>query len=141
MSNTAEQVVETPIIEDLTAQLIENRNELRELSAQEKVLKKEKEELEIRLRDAMQAVGTDMARANGHTISIQTRIVPTLKDYDTFGEWFAKEIQDHPEYISLFERRISSPVYRELLETMEGEEIPGIEPFEKWSISLRVLSN
>jgi len=138
--NQAAKQIDTPIIEDLTSQLIENRNQLRELSAQEKVLKAEKQDLEVRLKQAMEAVGTSMARAKGHSISIQHRTVPTLTDYDTFTEWFTTEIQEHPEYISLFERRISAPVYRELLDEFDGESIPGIEPFDKWSISLRVLS-
>lgn len=132
---------ETPIIEDLTSQLVEIRDELRDLATKEKVLKKNKEEIEIRLKQAMEAVGIDLARAHGHTISIQHRTVPTLTDYDSFTEWFTDNIQEHPEYMSLFERRISAPVYRELLEEFEGESIPGIEPFDKWSVSLRVLSS
>lgn len=128
-----------PVISALTEELIEVRKKLRALSLEEKELKREKEELSLRLIQAMDAVGTTGARALGHSLSIQEAVVPQMTDYDTFCEWFIENIQERPELVSIFERRLSAPVFRELLEEREGEDIPGLFGFTRRTLSLRSL--
>ena len=128
---------EGPVIQALTAELIDVRNELRFLSEQERELKSKKAELEQRLIEAMDAVGTTGAKAHGHTLNINESVVPAWDDYDTFTNWLIESLPDHPENIALFERRISVPAYREML---KHGNVPGLNPFTKRTLSLRILS-
>lgn len=129
-----------PVIEALSAELIAVRDRMREISSEERELSKRKEELQYRLMQAMDAVGTSAARANNHSITINETMVASMSDYDEFTTWLIDQLQTHPEYIALFERRISAPMYRELLDELGGEDIPGLTPFNKRTISLRTLS-
>lgn len=131
---------DVPVIEALTAELVEVRNQLRLLSAEEKELKRKQEELQYRMMQAMDAVGTSVARANGHSISISTSTVATITDYSEFADWLVQELPSNPEYLAIFQRRISDPMFRELLDERGGEDIPGLAPFEKRTLSLRILS-
>ena len=126
-----------PVIQALTGELIDIRKRLRELSSEERALKESKTELEQRLIEAMDAIGTTGAKALGHTLNIQESVVPSWDDYDTFTNWLIESLPDHPENITLFERRISVPAYRELL---KHGDVPGLKPFTKRSLSLRILS-
>lgn len=131
---------DTPVIQALSAELVEVRNQLRQLAEEEKRLNQQKDELSMRLMQAMDAAGTTVARANGHSMSINTVTVASMSDYSEFSEWLVEQLPEHPEYLALFQRRISDPMFRELLEERDGEEIPGLSAFEKRTLSLRILS-
>lgn len=130
---------EKPVIQALTAELIEVRNQLRALSATEKELKALKSGLEQRLIEAMDAVGTTGAKAEGHSLNILKAVVPSWDDYDTFTSWLIESLPDHPENMALFERRISVTAYREMLAQMP-DGIPGLKPFERRTLSLTIQS-
>ncbi len=127
------------VLESISAKLLVVKARRAEIKAEDKDLVKEEDELKLQLMEAMDAVGITLFRANGHTISKTSRKVPTIADFDTFGDWFRSEIEQHPEYMALFERRISAPMYRELLEERKDDPIPGLETFERWNISTRKL--
>lgn len=127
-----------PVIEDLSAEMIEIRNKRRKLSAEDKALKAEYDDLEWRMRQAMEAVGTTVARANGHSISLQSTIVGQVSDWDEFVNFIADNIETRPDVMTLLTRNVSGPAFRQLAE--EFGDIPGLEPFEKQSVSLRTLS-
>lgn len=129
-----------PVIKALTRELVDTRTQLRELAVQEKELKAIKSELEQRLIEAMDAVGTTGAKAEGHNLNIQETVVANWDDYDTFTNWLIESLPDHPENLSLFERRISSVAYREMLKAHDGEDVPGLKPFTKRTLSLTIQS-
>ena len=131
---------DTPVIQALTEQLVDIRNELRRVAEEERELKDQKRDLEQRLIDAMDAVGTTGAKACGHTLNINESVVPSWDDYATFTDWLIESLPDHPENIALFERRISSAVYREMLDQREGDDIPGLKPYTRRTLSLKILS-
>jgi hypothetical protein len=66
----------------------------------------------------------------GHTVYMNRATVPSVKDWDKFWEYVLKQKADH-----LIEHRPSVTGCRELF-TTKGK-IPGLEPFERVTISVR----
>lgn len=122
----------SPVLSDLVIQVQEVRKQLSELAKEEKDLRTQKEDLEQRLIAAMDAVGTNMARANGSTASISETVVAVIDDYDKYVNWVSRNKAWY-----LFERRVASAAYRDLLETRKGRAIPGLRSFTKRSLNLR----
>lgn len=133
-------MTDKPVIQALTKELVETRSKLRELAVTEKELKTAKTELEQRLIEAMDAVGTTGAKAEGHNLNINKTTVASWTDYDTFAHWLIEHVSDHPEYLALFERRISSVAFRELLKHVDDGKIPGLTPYERRTLSLTIQS-
>ena len=128
-----------PVLDQLGSELVNTKARLAEVNAEQRDLTRTKLELSERMIAAMRAVGTDGAKNNGHTFNINEAIVPTIVDWDEFLAWLIPQLTDHPEFMSLFERRISAPVYREFMESRGGEEIPGLSPFNKVTLNMRTL--
>jgi hypothetical protein len=111
-----------PVLDSLIAENRKIREQLAALSKQERELKLKKEELDLRLIQAMDAVGTDMARGKGFTAFITEDILPKIEDPDRFQLWVKKN-----NAFYLYYARIAAKAYREMLETRKGREIPGLE--------------
>lgn len=84
--------------------------------------------------DAQGVVGSRGARA---TVSISKVVVPVVKDWDKAIAYIRKNGFEH-----LFERRISSTAFREVLEQIGEKKIlkeTGMEPFTKTNVNLKTL--
>lgn len=111
------------------------REERRELSAKDKLLEEQYKDLEEKIRARLDAEGMDKASSKKATISLgKPTIVATIKDWDALCKWVKKT-----GHFQVFQRRISDPAYRELLDLKKAD-VPGLEPFEKRTLNLRALS-
>lgn len=108
------------------------REEMRGLNAQLKVLQQSKDELEAGLLASLEAQGLEQSRGAIATVTISKTIVPNVHDWDAFHSFIREN-----DAFYLLDRRASAPSFRELLEARDGIPIPGVEPYEKTSISLR----
>lgn len=72
------------------------------------------------------AGGLKKAEGAGLKVSLETSIVPQGKDWPVLEEF----IHRNKAYY-LFERRIHTKAWRELIEQRGGKAVPGIEPFER----------
>ncbi len=73
----------------------------------------------------------DGAQGKVGKVTIKRTVVGNIKNYKTFTNWLMKH--KHPE---LLQRRVSNVAYRELLDQRKGKLIPGMESFEKITLSL-----
>lgn len=116
-----------------SGQLIKRLAELdAEIDIQQEALnvkKREYEEIKDEILLKMKAEETTVLQAHGITIRLNTSLVPQIKDWDSLEKFILRH-----KRLDLFQRRISVTTYRELIE--ERKEVPGIEPFEKFSLSV-----
>lgn len=75
----------------------------------------------------------DQGRGNFATGSISETVVPTIKDFSKVQNFIYRHKALH-----LMEARISSRVYREMLE--ERGEVPGLEPFTRRKLNVQKRS-
>lgn len=121
----------TPSIGALADQMYSVREKKRVLDAQVKDLEGQYADLESQLMEAMDAQGTDKAAGVLATVSITTNTVANVEDWDSFLLYIYKNKYGH-----LLQRRVSDPAYRELLDA--GKKVPGVAPFNKRKLNLRV---
>ena len=116
----------------LIDQLNVTREKRRELAKQDDALKKEYDAAEQQLIELMDAEGC--AKSTGKTASagISETIVFNTVDWDAFMAYLVKSKQVH-----LVQRRVSTPAVLEVFQAKGS--VPGLEPFNKRSISLRAL--
>lgn len=107
------------------------REKKRALEAQIKELDGQYEILESELMEDMAKQGTDKMSGAKASVSITTSTVANVADWDSFLAYVYKMKYGH-----LLQRRVSDPAYRELLE--QGKKVPGVEPFHKSRLNLRV---
>ena len=116
------------LLADLREQISEANKVLTELKAQ-------RDEQQFALIDQLDELGINRVSGNGFTATITSTVVPTVTDWDAFYQFIKDE-----DALYMLERRPLSTAYREKLEERDGADIPGVEPFEKKSISLRSVS-
>lgn len=109
--------------------LVEIRDQLSDLSSQEKALKSERDEIETKLFQYLDEQGLDRTGSRTHLIAINETVVPSVKDWNAVSQYV---IDNEATY--LFERRLSAVAFRDLI--AQGETIPGVESFTKRSLSL-----
>lgn len=112
--------------------LFELRSEKSELNDKIKVINIEMEALEASLFDRLDNEETIKACGKNAGVTITTLVVPNVTDWNAVHQY----IIEH-DACYLLEKRISAAPWRELLAM--GDKIPGTEPFEKRSLSLRKL--
>lgn len=112
--------------------LFELRTEKSDLNDKIKVINAEMEALEVLLMARLDDEETIKACGKNAGVTITTLVVPNVTDWDAVHAY----IVDH-QACYLLEKRLSAAPWREL-EAM-GTHIPGTEPFEKRSLSLRKL--
>jgi DNA repair exonuclease SbcCD ATPase subunit len=135
MNNTAEVLADEKQPQSLGSMI----DELAEIRSRKSELKNEIDDLDerykalereiITLLDAQQLMFGGGSR---YRATISTSIVPTVQDWDAAIEWMKANDAFH-----LFEKRMAAGAWRELKDS--GELIPGTEPYEKRSLSLRKL--
>lgn len=87
-------------------------------------------ELEAQALATMAEVGTDSAKSDAVRATVTTKQHASVTDWDALYAF----ILDN-EAFYLLQRRVSEGAYRDML--AEGEELPGVEPFTKTTLSLR----
>lgn len=121
---------QTPTIGKLIDRMLELRDQRSELSKQDKALKEEFDELENLVLTKLREQDTTKSSSPHGTATISEITVPTIENWDAFESF----IYDNKAFY-LLEKRPSGAAFRELFQ--QGEEVPGLKPFTKYSISLR----
>ena len=109
------------------------RNEIKAVNKQVDGLKAQKEEMELKLLEMMDAVGTDQSRSSVATATITEVVVPQVTDWDAFWKFIFRNKASY-----LVERRAASVAFRETLEQRKGRAIPGVSSFTKRTVGIRV---
>lgn len=97
-------------------------------------LKAKQNQIEGMLMEALRAQNTRKGEGSVASASISTSINPVVSDWDALNRFILR----HKE-LALFQKRLSAPRYRELLEEYPRG-IPGADSFEQHTINLRKLS-
>lgn len=108
------------------------REQKRELETKIKLLDDKFNSEQELLMERLEAEKTDSAKGKKASVSITTGVVANVTDWSEL-ERFVKRTGN----FQLFQRRISDPAFRELMES-KGK-VPGIEPFTKKKVNLRTL--
>lgn len=112
--------------------MFELREEKRVLDAQVAAIEAELHAYEEALLEQMKSQGIDKATGSKATISRTMGTVAGMEDWDKLCA-FIKRTGN----FQLLQKRVSDPAYRELLES-KGV-VPGLQPFTKVRLNLRVL--
>jgi hypothetical protein len=131
MSSTTPVEDATPAVGALIDELYAKREQIRKLTKQVDALKSERDDLELRLLEAMDAQVVTMSRSDSATASISEIIRPVVENWDGFYNW----IHRNKAYYML-ERRPAAAAYRELMETRKRP-VPGVSQFVQRSVLLR----
>jgi transposase len=110
--------------------LVKVRDERRQIADRDKVLVKEWKSLEEELLGRLDEQGMLQGKTAAGTASVTEVIVPNVVDWDVLQEHIRKTGDFH-----LLQKRPAAAAFREL--HASGETIPGMEPFNKRTISLR----
>jgi len=116
----------------LIDKMFELRENKRNLASQIKDIDTEMGELELILLDKMNEQGTTQIRSPLATATVSQQVVGHVENWDALYQ----HINENDAFY-LLERRLANAAYRELLQM--GDELPGVKPFTKHSISLRKL--
>lgn len=96
-----------------------------------KPLEERAKELEVELLGMLEEQGTDSSRLNGIGSVTKTElVVPQAEDWTAFYEYVQSTGSFH-----LLNRALNAAAFRETLQS--GEDIPGLVPFTKVSLSVR----
>lgn len=117
----------------LIDEIFNKREDKRRLEAQVKEIEGEIAGLEEYLLERMDAEKTDKGSGKLAGASISTNVVGNVTDWDKLWTYIFKYKASH-----LMQRRLSDTAYRELLE--HKGTVPGVEPFSKRRVNIRVLS-
>ncbi len=121
----------TPNLAELSVRLRSVNTEITDLNRQVKGLKEDKAEIEKSIFQAFDDLGCGANGIDtdaGH-IGIKETIVANVDDWELFYEWLYQTKSGH-----MLERRVANIAFREMMEL--GEDVPGLEPFTKKTISL-----
>jgi hypothetical protein len=119
-----------PKLGDKIDRMFDLREQKRLLTDQIKEIDEEYNEIRDALMGQMTELGTETARATLAQATLTQAVVPTVKDWDELYQY----IKDN-DALYLLERRPSVGAFRELFQG--GEQIPGVEPYTKFDVSLR----
>lgn len=109
------------------------REDRRALEEQIKPITKLSEEYTNQLIHLLQEQGTPKSTSSKASVSIGEALMPNVTDWDVFYE-FVKE----NDALYMLERRVATTAYREM-RNLTGEEIPGVTPYNKVTLSLRSI--
>jgi len=103
--------------------------EIDELEAKLRALKQRREKLAAKCLAAMNKQQTDGCKGLLALANVKTTRHPSIKNRAKFDVWVMKHNMMH-----LLQNRVSSKAYFELVE--DGVKVPGVEVFEKVSLSI-----
>lgn len=110
--------------------MLEIREAKRVLDKQSKELSEQYGTLEKELLEKLNEQDTRQAQSDNATAWVSEQTIPHLKSWDDLVDYIKENNAFH-----LLERRPATGAFRELLD--QGIEIPGLEPFKRFTISLR----
>lgn len=110
------------------------RDFIRENEAKVNKAKKHKSLLEEKILELANDQGLSKATGTSATMSISRSTVPVAADWDKVNKFVLRH-----KRLDLFQKRLSAPVYRELLE-IHTRGIPGLESREDVRVNLRKIS-
>ena len=91
---------------------------------------------EIVVFDRLEKEGLKKADGTKASVSIGEATVASVTDWDALWAYAAKN-----KYFHLFQKRVSDPAWRELMEKNKGKGVPGTEAFTKRKLNLRSLTS
>lgn len=112
--------------------LYELRSEKHDLNEKIKLIGEEMSGLESQLFTKLDDEETIKACGKRAGVTITSSVVPNVLDWDAVHQYIVEN-----QACYLLEKRLSAAPFRELLQM--GTLVPGTEPFEKRSLSLRKL--
>ena len=118
-------------IDALITELYDTRAAITDANKEVDVLKAKRDDLERRLLEAMDAVGTEQARNKVATATISERVMPQIEDWDKYYAF----IHRYKKYY-LLERRPAATAFREELES-RSKPIPGANSYVKRTVGIR----
>ena len=110
-------------------------NERAALSAKDKALKAEFDDLKVQIMNLMKDQDTRVGEGKLARASIVVSEEPQVADWQVFLTYARKTNNLH-----LVQQRISSPAWREI-RALKGKEIPGINCFIKHDLNLRAVGS
>ena len=116
---------------ELVQQMLDIRDERSHIEEKDKLLREQWRGLETVLMAKLDEQGMKRATVDGvatATLTVQT--LPQVVDWDAFYEYVIENKAMH-----MLHRRVSSGAFRELNDA--GEVVPGVDAYDKRSISLR----
>lgn len=117
----------------LIAQLADLRKKISDAKAVHTELTKRKDAIDLELLSMMDDQDVSRISTRTHTASATELVIPTVTDWDKFYAFMKQE-----DALYMLQRRPLATAFREMLEARDGEAIPGVEPFVKRSVSLRI---
>lgn len=129
----AEQIAPSPL-GTLIDEMFDLREKKRLLEAQVAEIESAYNTKAELLMERLDAEKTDKAAGRKASASITTGVVANVEDWAKVEAYVKKT-----GHFQLFQRRISDAAYRELAELAGKKGIPGITPFTKKRINLRVI--
>ena len=106
-----------------------------ELSAKDKALKAEFDDLKVQIINLMKDQDTRVGEGKLARASIVISEEPQVVDWQEFLAWARKTNNLH-----LVQQRISSPAWREI-RALKGKDVPGINCFIKQDLNLRAVGS
>ena len=106
-----------------------------ELSAKDKALKAEFDDLKVQIINLMKDQDTRVGEGKLARASIVISEEPQVVDWQKFLAWARKTNNLH-----LVQQRISSPAWREI-RALKGKDVPGINCFIKQDLNLRAVGS
>ncbi|AGV54081.1 hypothetical protein [Alteromonas mediterranea] len=121
-------------LKELIGQALEERRTYRELDKKAKLHKEVFDDLKMQIIKICEELGIDATSIDGlANIRVSEKTHASVKDWDALIAWMKEN-----DAFYLFQKRIASSAYNELLE--QGEDIPGIEPFKQADVTIRELN-
>lgn len=121
-------------LNDLIQIGVEKQKAHKAAAAAEKAAKAELEEIKFQIQEACEKAGVDSASIKGFAnITVGTKEMPTVKDWDAVAGFIKKH-----DALHLFQKRIMQGAFEEYRN--QGIEVPGIDVFEKTTVTIRDLS-
>lgn len=103
-----------------------------QLNGQLRDLKSERDSIVEAIEALMDEQGTTMLAAEGLVCEAKLDEVPQLSNWAALEQYVLRH-----KHLQLFQRRISAPAWRELLEANDGRPIPGISTYTARKLSVR----
>ena len=140
-TSRAKPILELPATLGAAAdKVFDLREQKRELDAQVKAVEKDIEDLTKHIFTLLDAQDTRKAEGKRASISVNTAINPSTKDWDATARWIINGKRgDKYAFSHLLYKRIAAPAYRELRAL--GMVIPGQEDFTNRTLSILALNS
>lgn len=115
---------------EIVAQMVENREERRRISARDKELIDENKSFELELLLRLDEQDMEKVSTPAGTATISETILPQVIDWDAFYQYMIDN-----DALYLLQKRPAAAAFREMNDS--GQTIAGVEPYTQRTIGLR----